>query len=198
MKTTSHLLLATSLLLFLISCAPLQPVAPAERSNKVKITQQKSAQQKKAQLPQTAPEQASSHLPQTPQIPQITQNVAVTGIDAWDNVLSPWLGTPYLYGGSSKAGTDCSGFVSSVYMEKEGIYLPRTARQEFDLGTSIKKSKLAVGDLVFFKERGRISHVGIFVGKESFIHASTSLGVTVTSLNDSYWKPRYVGARRYL
>ena len=163
-------------LFLLLSCAPLQPVAPPERSNKVRIVPQKTTQQ-----------------PQTPQ--DIT---TVTGVEEWDNVLSPWLGTPYLYGGSSKVGTDCSGFVSSVYMEKEGIYLPRTTTAEFDMGTSISKSKLKIGDVVFFKERGRISHVGIFVGNENFIHASTSRGVTVTSLNDSYWKPRYAGARRYL
>jgi len=173
-------------LFLLLSCAPLQPVAPPERSNKVRIVPQKTTQQQTAQLPQTAPSQTSQNI------------TAVTGVDEWDDVLSPWLGTPYLYGGSSKVGTDCSGFVSSVYMEKEGIYLPRTTTAEFDMGTSISKSKLKIGDVVFFKERGRISHVGIFVGNENFIHASTSRGVTVTSLNDSYWKPRYAGARRYL
>jgi cell wall-associated NlpC family hydrolase len=78
----------------------------------------------------------------------------ITGIPEWDNILIPWLGTPYLYGGSSKHGTDCSGFVSSVYMEKEGLYLPRTAAEEFKVGTSVSKSGLEVGDLVFFKDRG--------------------------------------------
>jgi len=169
------------LLSFLISCAPCQPVAPPERSNKVKIVPQKTAQKPQTQTSQTS------------------QNTTViTGISEWDNVLLPWLGTPYLYGGSSKTGTDCSGFVSSVYMEKEGMYLPRTTTEGFNVGNSISRSKLEIGDLVYFKDRGRISHVGIFVGKGNFIHASTSRGVTVTPLDDSYWKPRYAGARRHL
>jgi cell wall-associated NlpC family hydrolase len=122
---------------------------------------------------------------------------SITGIDAWDKVLLPWLGTPYLSGGNTKNGADCSGFVSSVYREKEGVYIPRTTSEEFKMGTSIDKKSLMVGDLVFFGEYTRINHVGIYVGNGNFIHASTSNGVMVSPLEDIYWKPRYVGARRY-
>ncbi|MDR3001987.1 MAG: C40 family peptidase, partial [Fibromonadaceae bacterium] len=122
----------------------------------------------------------------------------ITGIDAWDKVLAPWLGTPYLLGGTSKNGTDCSGFTSGVYREKEGLYLPRTSADQSKVGKSVSKKNLKIGDLIYFGEKSRVNHVGIYVGNGSFIHASTSQGVTVTPLTDSYWKPRYKGARRLL
>lgn len=161
-----------AIFLFLVSCAPLQPVAPPQT--------------------QTPPSQ------QTPSSQQTKDVKKITGIAAWDNVLSPWLGTPYLSGGSTKSGADCSGFVGSVYMEKEKMYLPRTSAEQFKLGTSINKGRLKVGDLVFFKDRGRINHVGIFTGNGTFIHASSSRGVMISPLDEGYWKPRYAGARRYL
>jgi len=122
----------------------------------------------------------------------------ITGIDSWDKVLLPWVGTPYLYGGTTKNGTDCSGFVSSVYKEKEGINIPRTSVDGYKNGKPVNRQDLTIGDLVFFGEKSKVSHVGIYVGEGKFIHASTSLGVTVTPLSDSYWVPRYMGARRYL
>jgi len=125
----------------------------------------------------------------------------ITGISEWDRVLSPWLGTPYKYGGNTKNGTDCSGFVSSVYMEKERMSIPRTTKDEFNMGKSVDKSRLVVGDLVFFSKQGdtrNVNHVGIYVGSGKFMHASTSLGVTVTSLDDNHWKSLYLGAKRYL
>jgi len=128
----------------------------------------------------------------------IPQNGDITGITSWDDVLLPWLGTPYLPGGSTKNGTDCSGFVSSVYMEKERMYIPRTTTEEYKIGKDIDRNDLIVGDLVFFGESKKVNHVGIYVGKGNFIHASTSKGVMVSPLEDSYWKPRYLGAKRYL
>jgi cell wall-associated NlpC family hydrolase len=123
----------------------------------------------------------------------------ITGISEWDKVLSPWLGTPYVYGGNTKRGTDCSGFTSSVYMEKQGISIPRTSSEQFKIGKSISVDNAIVGDLVFFGKVGNVknvNHVGIYVGKGKFMHASTSQGVTVTSLSDNYWKPLYLGTRR--
>ena len=155
-----------------MSCSPLRPLAP-------QVSQNPSNQQ------------VSKN--------QNVQNVKnITGIAAWDNVLAPWIGTPYLLGGSTKKGTDCSGFVSSVYMEKEGMYIPRSTTEEYKIGKSIDKNNLIVGDLVFFGENKKVSHVGIYVGKRNFIHASSSNGVMVSPLEDVYWKPRYMGARRYL
>ncbi|MDR1811970.1 MAG: C40 family peptidase [Candidatus Fibromonas sp.] len=161
--------------LLLISCAPLRPLSPDSPKGYVR------------------------YMPNAPTQKKYEQNSgSITGIDAWDRVLLPWLGTPYKSGGNTKSGADCSGFVSSVYLEKEGVYMPRTTAEEFKIGTPIDKKDLAIGDLVFFGEYTRINHVGIYVGKGNFIHASTSNGVMVSPLEDIYWKPRYVGARRYL
>jgi probable lipoprotein NlpC len=122
----------------------------------------------------------------------------ITGIAAWDNVLSPWLGTPYLYGGTTKSGVDCSGFTSNIYMEKAKMSIPRTAAAQSGTGSPADKASLVVGDLVFFGESGKVSHVGLYVGDGNFIHASSSRGVMVSPLEDSYWKPRYAKARRIL
>jgi len=129
---------------------------------------------------------------------KIPQNDYITGIAAWDDVLLPWLGTPYLPGGSTKNGADCSGFVSSVYIEKERMYIPRSTTEEYRMGKDIAGDNLIIGDLVFFGDGRRTSHVGIYVGRGNFIHASSSNGVMVSPLEDNYWKPKYMGARRYL
>ncbi|GKV64925.1 hypothetical protein NCCP2331_10780 [Sporosarcina sp. NCCP-2331] len=107
------------------------------------------------------------------------------------------MGTPYVYGGTTPSGFDCSGYIQYVF-KKEGHSVPRTTGQQFSTGTSVSKNNLQVGDLVFFNTTGRgVSHVGVYAGSNNFIHASTSKGVTVTSLNDPYyWGSRYIGARR--
>lgn len=108
-----------------------------------------------------------------------------------------YIGVPYLWGGTTPAGFDCSGFVQYVF-KKHGITLPRTATTQYSAGTYVSKSNLKKGDLVFFGESSGITHVGIYVGNNEFIHASTSKGITITSLSNSYWSVRYYGARRVL
>ncbi len=103
-----------------------------------------------------------------------------------------WLGTPYRYGGESKSGADCSGFVQSVFSSCS-ISLPRTAAQQWDFVKRIAKSSLVPGDLVFFKSGGRINHVGIYVGDNLLIHASTSQGVIIQDLDNVYLKRRIAG-----
>lgn len=107
-------------------------------------------------------------------------------------------GVPYLFGGASPKGFDCSGFLMYVF-DQHGVKLPRTADKQYEKGKFVARKDLKVGDLVFFTtyEKGA-SHCGIYVGKDSFIHASSSLGVTVTPLSNVYWKARYLGARRVL
>ncbi len=107
-------------------------------------------------------------------------------------------GSPYRYGGRSREGFDCSGFVGTVFQD-QGIELPRSSREMYRVGDPVKRNQLAVGDLVFFRTRGRrrgISHVGIVNGPDSFVHANTRRGVITERLTDPYWKARYVGARR--
>ncbi|WP_102346170.1 C40 family peptidase [Bacillus sp. Marseille-P3661] len=110
-----------------------------------------------------------------------------------------YIGTPYVFGAKSpSAGFDCSGFAQYVFEEK-GIQLPRTTSQQFKAGKAINKKDLIKGDLVFFQTyRTGPSHLGIYIENNKFIHASTSKGITISSLNESYWNSRYIGARRVL
>lgn len=108
-----------------------------------------------------------------------------------------FLGTPYVFGGTSGAGFDCSGFVQHVFAML-GVSVPRTADAQYYDGRRTKGG-MKPGDLVFFQtyESGP-SHVGIYLGHGRFVHASSSHGVMVSNLSDSYWAARYLGAKRYL
>ncbi|MGS0681036.1 NlpC/P60 family protein [Shewanella sp. 125m-7] len=107
-----------------------------------------------------------------------------------------WKGVPYRLGGMSKKGIDCSGFVVQTYQSRFGMQLPRTTEKQKDIGKSVSKSQLRVGDLVFFKTGWSTHHVGIYIGDSQFLHASTSKGVMISSLNNSYWKQKYWLSRR--
>jgi len=108
-----------------------------------------------------------------------------------------WKGTPYLFGGLSEKGIDCSGFVKKIFWECNRVQLPRNSREQAEYGRSVRKGELAPGDILFFKIRSfKINHVGIYIGDGRFAHASTSEGVTVTPLEDPYYKDRFVLARR--
>ena len=109
-----------------------------------------------------------------------------------------YLGVPYVYGGSSPSGFDCSGFVQYVYAQS-GISLPRTADVQFTAGTPVSKADLRPGDLVFFaSDYVNISHVGIYVGDSQMVHASTTYGIAYDDLRRDYRVSHYVGACRVL
>ena len=108
--------------------------------------------------------------------------------------------TPYVFGGSSpKFGLDCSSFTMYVY-RKLGINLPRTARAQFNVGMPVDRKHLKVGDLVFFRTYASYpSHVGIYIGNGKFIHFSSMYhGLAISSLNDHYFRRRFIGAKRVL
>lgn len=98
-----------------------------------------------------------------------------------------WLGVPYKYGGINEDGIDCSAFVMKVY-RNFGFEIPRTAEQQFDFTKKVSRETLQQGDLIFFKRRDKIFHVGIYIGQNQIIHASTSRGVIIQSLDDNWIK----------
>ena len=106
--------------------------------------------------------------------------------------IDEWWGTPYVLGGNSKNGVDCSYFTLDVMRDIYKVNLNRTAAEQYEQSVKIEWNNLKEGDLVFFKTDGRrrISHVGIYLANNKFAHASTSQGVTIGDLTDPYWQKR--------
>ncbi len=110
-----------------------------------------------------------------------------------------YLNVPYLYGGNSKSGIDCSAFTQNIYKKTLSTNLFRTARDQYKQGEVISNMEdLKFGDLVFFDTREDVKpgHVGIYIGDNLFAHASTKKGVTISSITHSYYKARFMGGRR--
>ena len=110
-----------------------------------------------------------------------------------------WLGTKYVYGGKTRKGTDCSGMVMVVYEQVTGIKLPRDSHSQQAFTEHIKRRDLTPGDLVFFASKAggsRIGHVGIYIGQGQFIHASSSRGVIISKLDESYYARHFHSAGR--
>lgn len=112
--------------------------------------------------------------------------------------LDGWYGTPYRYGGNGRNGIDCSAFTAMLMDSVYRIPLPRTARSQYASGVRVSRSQLRIGDLVFFNTRGGISHVGFYLGNDKFVHASSSQGVTISDLNEEYFRKRYAGSARIM
>ena len=119
------------------------------------------------------------------------QDLVLKGLDL--------VGIPYRWGGTDPdSGLDCSGFVQVVYKDAIGFLLPRTAREQSEVGSVVDKKELKPGDLVFFNTMRRaFSHVGIYLGDNRFLHSPrTGAEVRVEDMSQSYWVKRYNGARR--
>lgn len=111
--------------------------------------------------------------------------------------ISKYMGVSYVHGGSSVDGMDCSGYTMTVYKNSMGILLPRSSYEQSKRGTAVELSELKFGDLIFFNTTGEnASHVGLYLGDDLFAHASVSLGVTISSLQSTYYVKRYECARR--
>ncbi|WP_439241632.1 C40 family peptidase [Lonepinella sp. BR2474] len=109
-----------------------------------------------------------------------------------------WAGVPYLLGGNTRSGIDCSGFTRTTFKDRFNIQLPRTTKEQSRYGKKVPRSQIQTGDLVFFKTgRGPFGyHVGIYVKEDKFLHASTKGGVIYSSLNSPYWTKVFWQARR--
>ncbi|PSL12479.1 lipoprotein Spr/probable lipoprotein NlpC [Marinobacterium halophilum] len=111
-------------------------------------------------------------------------------------VYAEWAGTPYRFGGESRQGVDCSGFIKQVYWRLDGQQLPRTTAQQSGLGVSVAREHLQPADLVFFKTGWKQRHAGIYLGGGEFMHASSQRGVMISRLDNPYWQDAWWMARR--
>lgn len=112
--------------------------------------------------------------------------------------IESWMGTPYVYGGESRSGVDCSAFTRALY-QSINIEIPRTASQQAAAAETVNPPTLQFGDLIFFNTSGSgISHVGIYIGNGFFAHSSSSRGVVRESLSKQYYADRIVSVGRYM
>ncbi len=148
---------------------------------------------------QFAPSPARS----TPRQAVQAQPVRVGGSGSADELIGSamgLLGVAYRYGGTSAStGFDCSGFMQHIFRRSMGMNLPRTSAEQAQMGTHVNRGELQPGDMVFFRTmgRGRISHVGLYIGNDRFIHAPrTGKNIEITSLSHKYWGAKYAFGRR--
>ena len=110
-------------------------------------------------------------------------------------MIDEWMGTRYRLGGADKTGIDCSALMQILFTSLYGVSIPRTAREQYDFSKKVSRTELKEGDLVFFNTIGGVSHVGMYLQNNKFIHASTS-GVTISDLYDEYWSRKFIGVGR--
>jgi cell wall-associated NlpC family hydrolase len=110
--------------------------------------------------------------------------------------IDEWWATRYRYGGEDKNGIDCSAFTEKVESAVYGISLPRTAKEQYSLVEKIPVGNLREGDLVFFNTKKGVSHVGVYLGNNYFVHSSVNAGVTISSLTDDYYDRKFIGGGR--
>lgn len=181
------------LCMFLIACSSSQPDGYVTKKKKVKQDKYASLSgvQRKSLIEQSNLETLSN----------IVSEYTNSNIDRDEVMIKiiELINTPYLWGGMTTNGIDCSAFVQRVFRMALGIELPRTSIVQSTVGVEVKREDLRFGDLIFFNTMGhRISHVGIYLGETVFAHSSSSGGVKTSSLNEDYYNRVYVTARRVI
>ena len=190
-------LVPLALVTLLIGCAAHSPVSQQEQQQQVKnsVTAQSSSVLFQEELA-TDKELADFADGKSYQLPVLADSILERGMSL--------IGTRYRFGGTSEAGFDCSGFIGYLFREEAGMNLPRSTREMINVDAPlVARSALKPGDLLFFAtngRRGRVSHAGIYLGDNQFIHSSSrkSGGVRVDSLGDSYWNKTFIEAKRAL
>ena len=190
-------LVPLALVTLLFGCAAHSPVSQQEPQHQVSnsVTAQSSSVLFQEELA-TNKELADFAGGKSYQLPVLADSILERGMSL--------IGTRYRFGGTSEAGFDCSGFIGYLFREEAGMNLPRSTREMINVDAPlVARSALKPGDLLFFAtngRRGRVSHAGIYVGDNQFIHSSSrkSGGVRVDSLGDSYWSKTFIEAKRAL
>ena len=193
-------LVPLALVTLLFGCAAHSPVSQQEQQQQVKnsATAQSSAYQQALFQEEAATEKELADFAggKSYQLPVLADSILERGMSL--------IGTRYRFGGTSEAGFDCSGFIGYLFREEAGLSLPRSTREMINVDAPlVSRSKLEPGDLLFFAtngRRGRVSHAGIYLGDNQFIHSSSrrSGGVRIDSLGDSYWSKTFIEAKRAL
>ncbi|MET0847376.1 C40 family peptidase [Pseudomonas sp. RT6P73] len=195
-------LVPLALVTLLFGCAAHSPVTQQEQQQQVKnsVTAQSTSVLFQEDLYQdsvaTDKELANFADGKSYQLPVLADSILERGMSL--------IGTRYRFGGTSEAGFDCSGFIGYLFREEAGMNLPRSTREMINVNAPlVARSALKPGDLLFFAtngRRGRVSHAGIYLGDNQFIHSSSrkSGGVRVDSLGDSYWSKTFIEAKRAL
>ncbi|MGY4535029.1 lipoprotein Spr [Pseudomonas sp. TE3786] len=183
-------LVPLALSVFLVACASYQPAPQVAEAPKQNVSQQMAEEDDGLDpLPDFAQDQPY-------QLPSFADSILAHGLSL--------VGTRYRFGGTSaNTGFDCSGFIGYLFKEEAGMSLPRSTREMINLDAPlVARDDLQPGDLLFFstRGRGRVSHAGIYLGDDQFIHSSSSKsgGVRVDSLDDKYWSRTFIEAKRAL
>ena len=154
--------------------------------------EQKAAQDARQDIAQNSSQDLSRKASQS-----LTKDLNKPLFKLLEEASQPWLSTPYKMGGTDRIkGSDCSNYVQTL-MRDFGYNLPRSTREQMRVGKVINKNELKSADLVFFKTGKNTYHVGIFLEGKNFLHLSRKGGVKNRSLDEKYWKARYIGARRF-
>lgn len=167
-----------------------------KKAKPIKKTEQRTKADDSKENPSTDAQAPASLGKAGIKVPYNKQIMDASQANSLISTAKKYIGVPYQFGGTTPKGFDCSGYLQYVFA-KHGMQIPRLADEQYRLGTPTKsKKQLVPGDLVFFTtyEAG-VSHCGIYLGNDNFIHASSSRGIRIDKLSDSYWQPRYVGGK---